>query len=274
MVQIILALGITAATGHAQAIAPTSTIRLFDGRSLDNFEPWQQDNHEKDPDKVFMVVDRINGAPAIRISGQHWGGLLTKASYRDYRLVAEFRWGEITWGERGDRARDSGILLHCQGRPGNSQKDFNGPWMRSVEFQMIEGGTGDIIIVSGYEANGELYRPALNAKIHRDRNGQTVFDPNGKVTPFSSGRVNWWGRSEDWVDRLAFRGPLDVEHPHGEWNLLEAVVEGGNLTYYVNGNLVNQASAGTLTEGRLLFQSEGAEVYFRRIELQPLRSER
>jgi hypothetical protein len=51
MVQIILTLVITAATAHAQAITPTSTIRLFDGRSLDNFEPWQQDNHEKDPDK-------------------------------------------------------------------------------------------------------------------------------------------------------------------------------------------------------------------------------
>ena len=43
----------------------------------------------------------------------------------------------------------------------------------------------------------------------------------------------------------------------------------GNGTY-VNGQLVNQASEGTLTGGRLLFQSEGAEVYFRRIELQPL----
>jgi hypothetical protein len=259
------------ATAGAQVITPSATIRLFDGKSLDGFERWQVDNHASDPDKVFAVVDRIDGAPAIRISGQHWGGLITKNAYRDYRLVVEFRWGEVTWGERGDRARDSGILLHCQGRPGNAQKDFNSPWMRSVEFQMIEGGTGDIILVSGYGDNGELFRPALKAKIHKDRNGQTVFDPNGQVTQFSSGRVNWWGRSEDWADRLGFRGASDVERPHGEWNHLEAVVEGGNLTYYVNGKLVNQASEGTLTEGRLLFQSEGAEVYFRRIELQPLR---
>src|SRR5215471_2739402 len=99
MVRIILAFGIAAAIGQAQAITPTSTIRLFDGKSLDNFELWQQDNHEKDPDRVFTVVDRIDGAPAIRISGQHWGGVLTKAAYRDYRLVVEFRWGEVTWGE-------------------------------------------------------------------------------------------------------------------------------------------------------------------------------
>ena len=35
----------------------------------------------------------------------------------------------------------------------------------------------------------------------------------------------------------------------------------GNLTYYVNGQLVNQTLEGALTEGRLLFQSEGAEGY-------------
>jgi len=272
MVRDIILLSALSAASYAQsqAIKPVTTIRLFDGKSLDNFETWQQDNHDKDPDKVFTVVEQVDGAPAIRISGQHWGGIITKAAYRDYKLVVEFRWGLLTWGQRKDRARDSGILMHCQGRPGSSQKDFNGPWMRSVEFQIIDGGVGDIIPVGGYEENGELMRPAMKAKIHKDRNSQTVFAPNGQPATVSSSRLNWWGRSEDWVDKLGFGGPSDVEHPGGQWNHLEAIVQGGNLTYYVNGQLVNQTSEGTLTEGRLLFQSEGAEVYFRRIELQPL----
>ena len=204
-----------AAYAQSQAIKSTTTIRLFDGKSLDNFETWQQDNHDKDPDKVFTVVDQVDGAPAIRIGGQHWGGVITKSAYRDYKLVAEFRWGLLTWGQRKDRARDSGILLHCRGRPGSSQKDFNGPWMRSIEFRMIDGGVGDIILVNGFEENGEQLRPALKAKTHKDCNGQTVFDPNGQLNTFSTGRINWWGRSEDWVDKLAFRGPSDVEHPGG-----------------------------------------------------------
>jgi len=257
--------------GQSAAIKPTSTIHIFDGKTLDNFETWQQDNHEKDPDHVFTVVDQVDGGPAIRISGQHWGGLLTKSAYRDYKLVVEFRWGLLTWGQRKDRARDSGILLHCQGRPGSSQKDFNGPWMRSVEFQMIDGGTGDIIIVGGYADNGELLRSTWKAKTHKDRNKQNVFDPKGEENTYSTGRINWWGRSEDWADRLAFRGAADVEKPGGQWNHLEAIVDGGNLTYYVNGTLVNQALEGSLKEGRLLFQSEGAEVYFRKIDLEPLR---
>ena len=40
-----------------------------------------------DPDRVFTVVDQIDGAPAIRISGQHWGGIVTRESYTNYRLV-------------------------------------------------------------------------------------------------------------------------------------------------------------------------------------------
>ena len=96
------------------AIKPTTTIRLFDGKTLDGFDLWQQDNHESDPDKVFTVVDQVDGAPAIRISGQHWGGIITKSAYRDYKLVVEFRWGLLTWGQRKDRARDSGILIHCR----------------------------------------------------------------------------------------------------------------------------------------------------------------
>jgi len=34
---------------------------------------------------------------------------------------------------------------------------------------------------------------------------------------------------------------------------------------------VNSGTNGNLREGRILFQSEGAEVYYRKIELHPLR---
>ncbi|HVX66706.1 MAG TPA: DUF1080 domain-containing protein [Bryobacteraceae bacterium] len=252
------------------AITPQATIRLFDGKTLDAFTTWQRDAHESDPDKVFSVVDQIDGAPAIRISGRHFGGLITKAAYRDYKLVAEFRWGAVTWGARSNSARDSGILLHGQGRPGSTEKDMNGAWMRSVEFQIIEGGVGDVILVEGYTDNGERLRPTLECKTRKDRDGETIYDPNGQLNVYSEGRINWRGRSEDWVDKLGFRAPADVEHPAGEWNLLEAIVRGGSVQYFVNGVLVNEGVDGSLTEGRILLQSEGAEIYFRRIDLQPL----
>jgi hypothetical protein len=255
----------------SSAITPSSVIKLFDGKSLANFDTWLVDHHETDPERVFSVVDQIDGAPAIRISGQVWGGLLTEQAYRDYRLIVEYRWGGVTWGERKTRTRDSGLLLHAQGRLGNTGKDFNGPWLRSIEFQIIEGGVGDILPVAGYNDQGEQVRPSVTVRSRKDRDGENVFDPNGEPRVYSSGRINWWGRSEDWADRLGFRGPQDVESPGLEWTRLEAVVEKGNLTYYVNGKLVNAGTESSWTEGKIMIQSEGAEIYFRKIDLEPLR---
>ncbi len=96
-----------------------------------------------------------------------------------------------------------------------------------------------------------------------------MWDSNGVSTPVNSGRVNWWGRSEDWEDKLGFRGPKDVESPNLGWNRLEAVVNGASLQYYVNGQLVFEATNSSLTEGKIMIQSEGAEIYFRRIDLEP-----
>jgi len=270
-VAVVLCVSAVPAQGPPAAIVPSSTIKLFDGSSLANFDTWLVDQHSTDPQRVFSVVDQIDGASAIRISGQTWGGLLTKQAYRNYRLVAEFRWGGVTWGDRRARARDSGVLLHAQGRLGNTGKDFNGPWLRSIEFQIIEGGVGDILPVAGYDEDGTQIRPMLKATTRKDRDGETVFDPKGTLGTFSGGRINWWGRSEDWEDRLGFRGPKDVESPGFEWTRIEAIVDGANLTYYVNGQLVNAASESTFTSGRIMIQSEGAEIYFRRLDLEPLR---
>lgn len=253
------------------AMAPTTAIKLFDGTSLANFDTWQVDHHEADPERVFSVVDQIDGAPAIRISGKVWGGLLTKQAYRDYRLIVEYRWGGVTWGNRATKARDSGVLIHAQGRLGNTGKDFNGPWLRSIEFQIIEGGVGDILPVAGYDEKGVQIRPEVTATSRPLREGEAIFDPKGQPKAFSAGRINWWGRSPTWEDRIGFRGQDDVESPGLLWTRLEAVVEKGNLTYYVNGRLVNAATNSSFAEGRIMLQSEGAEIYFRRVDIEPLR---
>jgi hypothetical protein len=260
-----------AGQNSGSAITPTSTIKLFDGTSLANFDTWLVDHHEADPEKVFTIVDQIDGAPAIRISGKVWGGLLTKQAYKDYKLIAEFRWGGATWGNRKDRTRDSGVLLHARGRMGNTGKDFNGPWLMSIEFQIIEGGVGDIILVSGFTETGEQVRPGMTVRSRKDRDGENVFDPKGEPKAYTSGRINWWGRSEDWADKLGFRGPQDVESPGLEWTRLEAIVRGGHLQYFVNGKLVNEGTDASFTDGKLMFQSEGAEIYFRRIDLEPIK---
>ena len=254
-----------------QAIGVSKPIKLFDGRDLSNFYTWLVDYKFKDPDLVFTVVDQMDGAPAIRISGQHYGGLITKKRCRNYRLIAEFRWGPVTWGDRKDKARDSGILLHCQGPEGNTSRDFSGPWMRSIEFQIIEGGTGDILLVNGYAPAGDLLNPRLTATVGKDRDGEDVYDPEKRPVAFQgSVRINWYGRDPDWSDTLGFRGKHDVESPNSQWTKLEAICEGEKITYIVNGKVVNAGMHSNLTGGKILLQSEGAEIFFRRIDLEPL----
>lgn len=249
-------------------ITPVTVIPLFNGRDLSSFVTWLVDFKHEDPDRVFTVVDQIDGAPAIRASGQHLGGLVTKERYANYRLVVEYRWGLATWAPRKDKARDSGILLHCQGAFGNSQADFNSPWMRSVEFQIIEGGTGDVILVGGFDEKGGKRIPtALTTRT--DGTLPRVWKPDGQPSR-ATARTNWYGRDPKWTGALGFRGPRDVERPVGEWNRAEITCDGDTLVYVLNGTKVNEGTECNLSEGRLLFQSEGAEILFRRIELHPL----
>ena len=59
----------------------------------------------------------------------------------------------------------------------------------------------------------------------------------------------------------------DAEKPHGEWNTIEIMVKDGKITHKVNGQVVNTGSKPSLTRGRILLQSEAAEVFFRNIKL-------
>ena len=172
----------------------------------------------------------------------------------------EFKWGKKTWPPREGKARDSGILLHCVGDDGV----VGGVWMESIECQMIEGGTGDFILVGGKG------KPKVTATV-KQIGKQWYYDPKGEPKEFAGGRINWFGRDPDWKDVKGFRGKNDVEKAVGEWNTLECVCDGDKITNILNGVVVNACTKATHTKGKILFQSEGAEVFFRRIELLPLK---
>jgi hypothetical protein len=249
------------AEGKPQPV--TKEIKLFNGKDLTNFYTWlgspgkgqKPYGKNNDPEKVFTVHDGM-----IHISGKVFGGLITEKEYENYHLVAEFKWGEETWPPRKGNARDSGILLHCVGPDGAA----GGVWLESIECQMIEGGTGDLILVAGKG------RPSLTARVVK-RGGQSYYDPKGEPVAFTGGRVNWFGRDPGWKDVKDFRGRQDVERPAGQWNRLECVCDGDRITNILNGTVVNRATQVRPHRGKILFQSEGAEVFFRRIELRPVR---
>lgn len=255
----------------APVAAQDTVVHLFDGKDLSAFYTWLVDDRRNDPDRVFTVVDNVDGAPAIRISGQKYGGITTHQEFETYRLLVEFRWGTLTWKPRIARARDSGVLIHCQGPDGNTGRTFNGPWMRSIEAQIIEGGIGDFLMVGGTGLDGSRLWPEMTATVSQDRDGEWVYDPKGKPREFRNGdRINWFGRDPDWTDRLGYRGAREVEKPAGEWNTLEVIVERDRITNVLNGTVVNVGTNPTYTRGRIMIQSEGAELYVRRVDLYPL----
>ena len=265
------ALAATLSTAHAaepKPIVPTETIQLFNGKDLTNWYTWIDDTGREDPRGVFKVQpDGI-----LRISGDGFGGLTTNNEYANYYLIIEYRWGKETWGTRKDKSRDSGLLLHCQGPDGNfgGSKDKPGPWMTSLECQIIEGGVGDILVLRGKDADGKEMHAEATCEIARDRDGEAVWKAGGKVERFERGRINWYGRDPDWKDVLGIRGKDDVDSPGQEWTTLECFCHGDNLTYRVNGHIVNRASKVSPAHGKILLQTEGAEIFVRRLELRPL----
>jgi len=58
----------------------------------------------------------------------------------------------------------------------------------------------------------------------------------------------------------------------GEWTHVEAIVRGGDFTYFVNGKLVNEAKDCSMTQGRILIQTEEAEIVYRKLDLEPLKA--
>ncbi len=62
----------------------------------------------------------------------------------------------------------------------------------------------------------------------------------------------------------------DAEKPSGEWNVIEVICNGDKVTNIVNGVVVNEGSKASVARGKIALQSEGAEVFFRRVELKPL----
>jgi len=226
------------------AIPPHRKLKpLFNGKNFNEFDILLQ-NHgiNNDPDKVFQIENRV-----LHISGEEFGGLVTKKEYGNYYLRAEFKWGEAMYAPRLGKARDSGI-----------QYNITGPlkvWSRLMEFQVSEGGTGDIWVINGtaMTVDGKEYR--------------STAEPG----PQQYTRIPHIGRGP-LVNVTGYRDPIDdLEKPHGEWNLLELVVSPERILYFVNGKLANVGTKPNASQGKVLFQCEGAEVYFRNMQIAQLK---
>jgi putative membrane-bound dehydrogenase-like protein len=206
----------------------------------------------------------------LKISGRGFGYLATKADYKDYHLVIEYKFPGPTMGSRENKARDNGVLVHGHGPEGS----VGGTWLASIEAQIIEGGTGDILVLPGKAEDGALVPTTMTGEFVKDRDGELVWQRGAEKLPMGADgkpkRLNWAKRDPDWVDKAGFYGKNDVQSKFHEWTRMEVVAQGDKLTYYVNGVEVNEALECKPAEGRICLQTEGAEMLVRRFELHPL----
>ena len=233
-------------------------VSLFNGKDLTGLYGWLKDTHYEDPRKVFTVDDGI-----LKISGEVNGYLATKNEYQDYHLVVEYKWGAKTYGAK--YVRNSGILLHAVGPDGNRS-----PWMSSIECQVAQGCVGDFIVIRGKDSLGKEVPVTLTSDTVLASDGRTRWQKGGKPTVYS-GKQFWWSKHQPGFEELIdTRGKDDVESPLGAWTRVECICSGRRITVVVNGVTVNECYNVYPSAGKILLESEGFEIHFRKFELQPL----
>jgi hypothetical protein len=235
-------------------------VALFDGKDIARWYTFLRDHgKDRDPNGNFTIRDGI-----LRISGQDFGGLVTRDEYADYEVRMEYAWGGKVWPPREKTARDSGLLLHCTGPDGAVSKT----WMEGIQCNMLEGATGDISI-TGTSAK---YRFKAQAEERPAGKKTGLYWKDGAPTQeLGPGRrLLWFGRDPAWENVLGFRGKNDVEKGVKEWNTLIVTMKGDTMTVRLNGVMVSRATNLGVTRGRLQIQTEGSEVLIRKIALTPL----
>jgi hypothetical protein len=108
-------------------------------------------------------------------------------------------------------------------------------WMKSLEYQVQEHDCGDMWLTGG-------------------EGGAPSLEVLGKT--YVGGRVVKWA---------------DYERPTGEWNTAVIVAKGDTIQHWINGHVNLIGRNASLTRGKINLQSEGAEIYYRNVILEPLR---
>jgi hypothetical protein len=205
--------------------AQGNTVSLFNGKNLDGWYTFLRTKGKaNDSEKVFLVENGM-----LHISGKEFGYIATEKTYRNFKLVAEFKWGVKKYPPRDadTTKRDNGICYYFP----LTEKDT--VWPKSLECQIQEGDVGDLWLIDS----------------------TTVLVNGARTQPEAFARV---------IKKA------DAEKPTGQWNRVEVIAARGKITYIVNGKTVNEFEDPSVSEGKILIQSEGAEIFYRKIEITEL----
>ena len=206
-----------------------------------------------DPTHIVSVVD-VDGRPAIHLGPQAPGGVATLESFSNYHMRFQFKWGERTKDQRPGQARNAGLLYYAFGQRG----DVQGKWMHSLQFQIKEGFTGDLVVMG--DALADLRANKIDAK-------RVGYDPAAEIVTFGNKLP---------LTPYCTKTGKDYEKPVSEWNTLEIYAVGDSAVQIVNGQVALRLTGSrkivgdgfaALKGGRIELQMEGWDIFFRDIEI-------
>ena len=151
--------------------AAQNTVQLFNGTDLEGWYAYEPESgkHPNATD-LFTVEDGM-----IRLYGSKAGYLMSKESFRDFKLTAEFRWNTDTNFIRKMDNRNSGIMYLV---PSETPDEL---WPKGIQFQIKEGATGDFIL---------LQEVTLTVKGERTEPGRSVVAKRFKDAAKPAGEWN------------------------------------------------------------------------------------
>ena len=129
----------------------------------------------------------------------------------------------------------------------------------------------DFIVIRGQNENGGTIPVTITSETILGPDKRTRWKKGGQARVYS-GRQFWWTLHDpDFQELLDTRGRNDVESPLGEWTRVECICDRNRIAVLVNGIAVNECYDVFPSAGRILLESEGFEILFRKLELHPLK---
>lgn len=234
---------------NAQAVAPivsfpppndSGWIKLFRGNNNDDF--YSHDAQTKRglfPNATFQNRDSV-----VAVTGTPTGHFAFKQPLSYYHL---------RFKQRHVKDGNSGALLHIR-----EDENGLGVYPRSVELQGNTDGTGELWTIGDVWVDVPVVNPSARPPVYKE-----------------GGTIMQHGNSDD----RQCRGSSNPMKAIGEWDVLEAFVYGADsMRHVVNGVTVIAYKkvrvspspddyTKPLNSGVIGFQSEGAEVWYKDIEV-------
>lgn len=230
---------------------------LFNGEDLTGWKTiLEKQQPGEDPRELVKIRDGNIHMYADTPDSESvpFGVIQHESSHSRFHLTFEYRWGTKRFAPRKDAIRDAGVLYHVDG----PEK----VWPDSVEYQIQEGDTGDIVFLP--------------------KAGLTWMNPDPKSAPEGQGDPGMLPESggilRDFTGTdFAYIGRFPVLDTMDGWNRVDVIVQADETAeHIINGSTVaridrlRKKDGSPAIAGKVALQLEGAEILYRDVKIRDL----